>query len=414
MNMQPIFKKWARTSLFSLALVSFLGVILRYKIAFSLPIVDQKHLLHGHSHFAFTGWVSQMIMAIMTVVFSREQGNDFFRNKKVKTLLILNLAAAYGMLLSFIWQGYGPVSVSFSFISILTGYLFAGFIWKQTGKGGTSGISGSYFRAAAVFNIISSFGTFWLAYMMFNKVFDQNLYLSAVYFFLHFQYNGWFIFACLGIFFHLLKKHGIALKNEKLIFILLTASLAPAYFLSILWADFPDILYAIIVFAAAAQLYSWFVFLNDVKNQWKSLTDAFSKFTRTLIILSAMACTIKFFLQMGSTIPSLSHIAYGFRPIIIGYLHLVFLGITTLFLIAYLYHEKSLPNIRPVRNAIRLSAAGIILNEAFLMLQGLTYMNYILIPYSDRTLLIIAAFMFLGFGSMVMVTYYKERIVKGG
>ena len=52
-----MFSKWLRISLFNLMLVAFLGMILRYKILFSLPFLDQKHLLHAHSHFAFSGWV---------------------------------------------------------------------------------------------------------------------------------------------------------------------------------------------------------------------------------------------------------------------------------------------------------------------------------------------------------------------
>lgn len=399
MNVQPFFIKWSRLALLSLALVSLLGVVLRYKIAFSLPFIDQKHLLHGHSHFAFSGWVSQIIMVIMTAVFSTEQRVNFFNNRKVSSLLLLNLITAYGMLISFIWQGYGPVSISLSFVSIVIGYAFSVLIWKQSSK--SLGIFCQYFKAAAVLNFISSLGTFWLAWLMYHRVFDQNLYLSAVYFYLHFQYNGWFIFSCLGIFYYLLKKSGVILKNEKPVFFLFTISLGPCYLLSTLWADFTPFLYALVVFFAAAQLYAWFVFLSDLRAQWSSVKDIFSKFTRTLFILAALAATLKFLLQMGSTIPSLSHIAYGFRPIIIGYLHLVFLGITTLFLIAYLHHQAILPQTPYVRLAIKTAVAGILLNEVLLMMQGLTYMNYILIPFSDVALLLVATLMFIGF-SLIM------------
>ena len=56
--MGKLHQQWLRISIINLLIVSFVGVILRYKIAFALSFIDQKHLLHGHSHFAFAGWVS--------------------------------------------------------------------------------------------------------------------------------------------------------------------------------------------------------------------------------------------------------------------------------------------------------------------------------------------------------------------
>ena len=44
---------WFRIAVFNLLLA--FGVLLRYKIAYSLPFMQQKHMLHAHSHFAFTG-----------------------------------------------------------------------------------------------------------------------------------------------------------------------------------------------------------------------------------------------------------------------------------------------------------------------------------------------------------------------
>ena len=58
-------KGWLRISIFNLLLVSAIGVILRYKIVFSLPLFNQKYLLDGHSHFAFAGWISQILMVLM-------------------------------------------------------------------------------------------------------------------------------------------------------------------------------------------------------------------------------------------------------------------------------------------------------------------------------------------------------------
>src|SRR5690606_8053488 len=56
-----------------------------------------------------------------------------------------------------------------------------------------------------------------------------------------------------------------------------------------------------------------------------------------LLIGVAVAATIKFTLQGLSVIPALSTLSYSFRPIVIGYLHLVLLAVISLFIVGYSY-----------------------------------------------------------------------------
>ena len=113
-------RKWLKVSLFNLMLVACIGVVLRYKIAYSLPFVDQKFLLEGHSHFAFAGWVTQALMALMVGVLSEQAGGNFF--PRYRWMLYANLITAFGMLLSFPAEGYGAISIVFSMASIFTSY----------------------------------------------------------------------------------------------------------------------------------------------------------------------------------------------------------------------------------------------------------------------------------------------------
>ena len=97
-------------------LVAFIGVILRYKIAFSLPFIDQKNLLHGHSHFAFAGWITQALMALLVACLSEQANKNFFQ--KYRWILYANLVTAYGMLVAFLIQGYAlPVDFIFDIIN---------------------------------------------------------------------------------------------------------------------------------------------------------------------------------------------------------------------------------------------------------------------------------------------------------
>jgi hypothetical protein len=121
---------------------------------------------------------------------------------------------------------------------------------------------------------------------------------------------------------------------------------------------------------------------------------------RTLFILSGFALTIKLLLQAGSVIPSLSKLAFGFRPIVIGYLHLVFLAIITLFLLAYSINFK-LININSKSIAgIIIFSTGIFLNEILLMIQGVSDLTYHGVPYINELLLIAAIVLFTGIATV--------------
>ena len=244
---------WLRISIINLLIVSFVGVILRYKIAFALPFIDQKHLLHGHSHFAFAGWINQTIMVLMLMAISNQKENTLL--KKYKVLIFVNLLTAYGMLISFAIAGYALFSISFSTLSIINSYVFGIFIWKELNKLNKKMTSYWWYKAAILFNMISSVGAFTLSFLMASSSINQNYYLLAAYAFLHFQYNGWFFFACMGLLIAQIEKIGTVDKKLKTIFWLFSIACIPAYYLSALWLPIPVMGYLIIAEIMLHHLY---------------------------------------------------------------------------------------------------------------------------------------------------------------
>ncbi len=402
--MQFTIQRWIRISIFNLMLVASIGVILRYKIAFALPFIDQKHLLHGHSHFAFAGWITQALMVLMVSYLASRLENGIV--KKYGWLLFANLFTAYGMLVSFIIEGYGPYSILFSTLSVFVSYAFAIVFWIDLNKDRSKNSVHLWFKAALAFNALSSFGAFALAGMMVNKVIHQNWYLAAEYFYLHFQYNGWFFFACMGLFTSRYIQTAAQQIILKKIFRLFFIAVIPAYLLSVLWMNFSLWIYIIIVVAAILQVFSWGWFLALIKPQMLFIKQTSLPATRWLLTLSAIALSIKLLLQLGSVIPSLSNIAYGFRPIIIGYLHLVLLGVISVFLLGYMTAEKYLNVSQISKYGMILFVGGIILNELFLMVQGFTAMNYTYIPFINESLFIITLIMLTG---IVTINVSQQR-----
>ncbi|MFN8253778.1 MAG: hypothetical protein U0V75_18035 [Ferruginibacter sp.] len=386
-------QRHTRIALFNLALIATIGVILRYKIAFSLPFLDQKHLLHGHSHFAFAGWISQALMVLL-VNYLLQQNNDKPLSK-YKWILNANLITAYGMLVSFPLQGYGLFSISFSTLSIFVSYIFAFHFWKDLNRLPHKNTCHWWMKAALLFNALSSLGAFSLAFMMATKTVHQNWYLAAVYFFLHFQYNGWFFFACMGLatakFFI-----NVSPKVLKIIFWLFAGACIPAYVLSALWLPIPSWTYLIVVLAAFSQLAGWLLSLQHIKKQFVFIRSVSKKEVRWIIVLAGIALTIKLLLQLGSTIPALSVLAFGFRPIVIGYLHLILLGVITLYLLGFFMQEQFITLSKRSIAAVKLFVAGIIINELLLMTQGIAAMTYTPLPFINELLLGAALILFTG------------------
>lgn len=388
------YKRWFSVALFNLMILAGIGLLLRCKIVFPIEFIDQKHLLHGHSHFAFSGWVSQALMTL--IIASVYNKTSEYPRPVFRRILLFNLIASYGMLITFIIQGYGPFSIFFSTASIFISYFFAIRIWKDLPTDKEQKTRNFLFRSALVFNAISSIGAFALATMMATHTIHQNWYLASVYFFLHFQYNGWFMMTCFGLFFCLLENWKLQSAGNHRIAQLMVLSCIPAYFLSTLWMDLPVWLYAIIVAAAFTQMTAWFVLLKSCYRNRTAIRSNISFEVYVILMLVAVAMSIKLILQLGSTIPSLADWAFGFRPIVIGYLHLVLLGIISLFIIAMGLQQNFILNSHKTISGIMLFIGGIFLNEILLMTQGVAAISMMLIPFVNELLLIPALVMLLG------------------
>lgn len=386
--------RWVRVSLFNLLLVACLGVILRYKILYSLPFVDQKHLLHGHSHFAFAGWISQAIMTLLVTYLARQTGETVY--KRYKWLLYGNLFTAYAMLIAFPIEGYGLYSIIFSTASIFVSYVFAIYFWRDLNRLQQKTPTHLWFKAAVLFNAVSSLGAFALAIMMVERVVFQNAYLAAEYFYLHFQYNGWFFFACMGLLNEVLRKVEVDPKILTRLFWLFALASVPAYFLSALWMDLPLWVYILVVAAAIMQIIGWGRMIIQIKKKWPVLKNTLPLTAKWIMGFSAIALTAKLLLQLGSTVPSLSDLAFGFRPIVIGYLHLVLLGMITLFLLSYFFAGEYIHANRKTSFAVFLFAAGVIINEILLMVQGVSAMSYNSVPHINELLFAAALFLLSG------------------
>ena len=173
---------WLKFSVFNFFLVALLGVIMRYKIQFSFPYLDQKHLQEAHSHFAFYGWITNVLYVLIVHYISKV--NPLVKLRKYEYLIVINLAASFAMLGTFIYGGYFWASIVASTTALLASFVFCYFFVVDARK--IQDTSKIWFLAGLFFAVISSVGVFNLAYMMSSKNINQDLYLASEYYFLHF------------------------------------------------------------------------------------------------------------------------------------------------------------------------------------------------------------------------------------
>lgn len=399
---------WLKLAVVNFLIVGVLGLFMRLKIILPIPWLQQQNLLHAHSHFAFAGWVTHTLMVLVLIAMasrllpdrtgeplSGERGLGRLSGWQ-RILILANLVTAYGMLIAFLFQGYGKYSIAAASLGILVSYFFAVHVWRRAGRSGVDRLTLAWFRAAVIFLVLSSLGTFVLTYLMVNHNTDPRKQLAAVYFYLHFQYNGWFLLACMGLFQQWLSRQGIRLKWSPGLFRVFAFACIPTYFLSVLWWDMPMWLYWLLVVAALAQLTVWSLWFYELLARRGDLRSFTSRTVRFLLLVVGLGFSVKLLLQALSLIPELSQFAYGFRPIVIAYLHLVLLVVISLFLLAYLFSHRILRDNKLVRVAVLVTFSGILLNELLLALQGLSGMLRLYINHIPQVLAVAAGIICTG------------------
>lgn len=397
-------RRWTRFALLNLSIVAGLGLLMRYKIGFDFPHFMQKYLQHAHSHFAFSGWVSLILMVCMIPFLNISEG----RNKLYQWLLGLQALCAYGMLVAFAMQGYGAISIFFSTSSVLLSFVFAYAYIRDTTTMEKNHPAVPWFKAALLFSVLSAAGTFYLAYVMASHQTDQHAYLASVYYYLHFQYNGWFFFACMGLLAGYLHQRAAGLFSFEKAFKWMFYSCFPAYLLSILWLNLPAWLFVLVVGAAAGQVIGLVYFWRQISKQWQQIRMIFNGPEAILLAFAGISLTVKMGLQAASTIPEISELAFGFRTIVIAYLHLVLLGIITVFLLAYLWAKGYLRHNQLALWGLMTFVVGVYLNEMVLGIQGIASFSYALIPYSNHMLVAVSALMFVSLLVLLSAQFRKS------
>jgi hypothetical protein len=399
---------WITLSLANLCVVAFLGMTLRTKFLFPISFIDYRNFLSAHSHFAFGGWITLMLMTLyIDNLLPEEQ-----KQRNIYQWLLWGIEiTSVGMLVTFPFQGYALFSIIFSTAFIFFTY---GFCWAfiqdlRRSKKDRSILSLSV--SALISLVISSAGPFTLAYIMATKTGNAFLYRDAIYTYLHFQYNGFFTLSVFALFFNQIWEslNEITRKKIRRFVLFLCLSVIPALFLSLLWHGYNIYIRAIAFIGCGLITVSLILFsrFGVIKKLYET---SVSPVARTLLVFSMVSFVIKMVLQMGTIIPALGNAVFGYRPIIIGFLHLVFLGFVSFYIFFNLLNAGVFQKAKKFSiTAIVWFSAAVVLNETILLIEGIGLMFSITNHLYPLLLWVASIFLFTGALLMLLARLKSDK-----
>ncbi len=337
-------------------IAAIFGLLLRL-IQAGTPLHNYKNLLHTHSHIALLGWLYNAALIMLQYSILKKQ------NGSMNWIFWITQLTFVGMLFSFPFEGYGLFSITFSTLYLFCSYFLVYHLFKQS-KELSSHYTAKFIQWGGIYLILSSIGPYALGIIMANKLANTFWYKLSIYWFLHFLYNGFFVFI---VFAYLLNRFK-QLKNQKTIFLLMNISVIPLFALSTLWLKPALPIYAVALLSALFQIFAFILLLKVQKLRLYFK----NKISFNLFILSLIAYTLKIIFQIFASFENVqSFINLTVSSSVIGFIHLVMLGFFTLFFISIFIEEKFLKSSNLLKTGIYLLVLGIVLSEALFFMQSI-------------------------------------------
>ena len=344
-------------------MAAFLGVLLRSFYSFEIP-VNYKFIVHTHSHIALLGWVYMGLTTLLYKLFLSKQALEL----KYRRIFWFTQVTLVGMLVTFPFQGYALFSIIFSTLFLFASYGFTWFFIKNVPFELRHTNSYQCVRVALWYMVLSSLGPWTLGAIM-NTLGAQSIwYRMSIYFYLHFQYNGWMILVLMGLFLFVLEEHHINIPKRifKLFFLCINGGIVLTFLLSTLWIQ-PSLFFNFLGgLGALMQLFALIVLIRFFKVHIND--SGFSGFQLQILKLVTLLLFVKMGLQLLTSLPYFSNLASTILDFTIGYLHWTFLGVVTLGLFLFLDYLKLL---RLPKNIFSLYIIGFVGTEGLIFYKGI-------------------------------------------
>ena len=360
-------KSWFIVCLINFFIASLMGAFLRLSQLTPLPF-DYTFLLHGHSHTAILGWLYLVLYGLLLQHFVPEKERE---KPYYNRLFWLTQGSVFGMMVSFPIQGYALFSIFFSTAHIFCSYYFCYKIWKEQKSQSASGRK--LLKAALVFMLVSTAGVWSLGIIGATGVKNPAVYQSAIQFFLHFQFNGWFLFAVLALLFNQPDSNDAAhIKKFHYFFNLLILATILTLGLPLNWY-FPN---AVLYWSNAAgvllQFIALLLFYQLCRIPLLRYLQDKPFLIRLLAGVGLISLLLKIALQCFTIWNEIAEASHYIRNFTIGFIHLLMLGIinSAVFLFAAANPALNFLNNKKSQLGLFLFLSGFLATEILLFLQG--------------------------------------------
>lgn len=366
---------WIRIALLNFLFVAVLGTFLRFAFIKELFFLDYINFQTAHWHLAIFGWIYQAMFVFLVGAFLTPEQQA---HKKYKVLFWMNQILIIIVFLTLITGGTSYFSVDEDIFSALLIGFFAFSLLKDLKVSSDSKklFSTELLKVALFFLLISFIGI--ISIIPIDQLYGAKrsvLYYLSSQFFLHFQYNGWFIFGVLSLFFRMIENYGIQINIAKFRQVkwMLATSVLITYFLNIYWG-YPGHLVFLWIASLGGGILQFLALLlirKDVTKLFGELKHHLKPITIVLLKFSYISFIIKLILQMVIAYPALASVALTIRNYTIAYFHLVFLCIASVFLVAWNIQYKQISIAKQNTNTgIYIFSVSLLLVEFLLFLQG--------------------------------------------
>jgi hypothetical protein len=297
-------------------------------LVYPLSWVNHGNFLHAHSHVAFLGWVFNAFFALALRFFIPSE-----RWRSYLLIFLLTQVAVLGMLATFPVQGYARESIVFSTAHMVFAAIFVVRVLRENRAGPAAR---PYLWAAVVFMIGSAAGPLSLGPLMVADLRDSPWYNLAVGYYLHFQYNGWFVFFLLAVALQRLHECGETrfVGPALRAFPWLVSGCVATLVLAALPLQPPGWVFAVAALGGVLQGVGCYFGFGVVRAGGKLFRSESGRVVLWLAGLAGAAFLVRTALQALAAWPGLVNLATNHFTII-AFMHLIFLAIVAPMLIAW-------------------------------------------------------------------------------
>lgn len=395
-------RRYARIPLLFLVVLSALGLVLRWQMLQPLPI-NFRYFVHAHSHTAFMGWVYNALFLLIIQYFIPETQ----RSRRLFWYFVWLQLGVLGMLFSFPFQGYGPVSIAFSTVHLAAGIAVAVNFFRLTSP--DTSLSASFLRWALGYQLLSGIGPLLLGPLAAMGLKETPWYPLAIYFFMHFQFNGWFVLGCLALLFRWLENTGTKIPQKQAGWLRYTLAwtAGPAFLMSALWTEAGPWFYPLAVAVGIVQIAGAWLLLQTI---WKPVVRlAASAWVKWCLCIGLISLGVKYVLQLAGSIPGPADWIFANHGLIIAFIHLVFIGVASFMLFSFYGLAGWLNTSRILMNGLVLFFAGFAITEVLLTSLPVLSLLGLILPVPYFVGLAVAAGLMLGGSGVVAFSIQKPR-----